>query len=303
MGTSNSNPGPGNDTPLVPDWLEPEGQTLPETPGGQPQPVPIRPNEKPRPDPDVTPGKPILEPEIPSITAPPIQPPPNRFTTARKYLSRFASSGGSDGNSLRRGISHYVITSSGGSSHATRRMGSSRRAGRKLLGFLRDTIVRGTEKALEALHLENLVGHPIDEVFLGMMDYICPDGGNVDEGIARDAFIETIADLAENGITDLDTLNSDQMRTVFELYATHTIESRMINDIGSKAIQFPADAKAAVRIQSQLRDFIRRGVTDSLNTARDALRSLTQSSIQRFVDQMYEAAFDVLRNLVATEVG
>lgn len=289
MGTSNSNPGPGNNTPLVPDWLEPDGPPMAEMPGSQPQPLPLPPNEEPRQEPGAPDGKP--------------QPEPNRFTTARTNLSRFASSSGGDSSSLRRGISQYVTTSSGGSRHATRRMGSSRSAGRKLLGFLNDTIERGVEAALGALQLDSLVGHPIEEVFLGMIDYFCPDGGSVDEGIARDAFIETIVDLAENGITDLDTLTIDQMQTVFELYTTHTIENRILNDVGTKAIQFPIDARAALRIQSQLEDFIRRGVTDAVNTARDTLRALTQRTVQRFVDQIYEAAFEVLRNLAATEVA
>lgn len=302
MGTSNSNRGPGNNTPLVPDWLDQDNPPLPEMPGGQPEPIPIPPNEEPRPDTEFPDGKPQPEPDISPITPLIIQPPPNRFKAARTYFSKFASSGGTDSNSLRRGVSQYVTRSSGGSRQATRRMGSSRRAGRKLLGFLRDTIEQGVEKALEALHLDNLAGHPIEEVFLGLIDYICPDGGSVDEGIARDAFIETIADLSENGITDLDTLNSNQMQTVFELYTAHTIESRMINDIGAKAIQFPSDARAALNIQSQLRDFIRRGVADALNTARSALLSLTQRSIQRLVNQIYEAAFEVLRSLVVTEV-
>jgi hypothetical protein len=180
-------------------------------------------------------------------------------------------------------------------------MGTSRRAGRKLLGFLRDTIERGVEKALGALQLDTLAGRPINEIFLGMMDYICPDGGNVDEGIARDAFIETIADLAENGIADLGALNQSQMQTVFELYTTHTIEDRLYNDIGTKIIQFPADAQAALQIQSQVHDFIRRGVSDALSAASDVLLSLTQSNIQRFVDQIYVMAFEILRNLGATE--
>lgn len=180
-------------------------------------------------------------------------------------------------------------------------MGSSRRAGRKLIGFLRDTLERGVESALGALQLDSLAGRPIEDIFLGMIDYICPDGGNVDEGIARDAFIETIAELAENGITDFDTLNPSQMQTVFELYITHAIEGRILNDIGPKTIQFPADARAALHIQSQLHDFIRRGVTDALNTARDTLVSLTQRSIQRFVDQIYDAAFEILGSLGTAE--
>lgn len=301
MGTSNSFPGPGNNTPLVPDWLDPDDPPLPGMPGGQPQPLPIPPDEEPPLDPESPELEPHPEPETPSILPPTIQPPPNRFRTARTNLSQYASSGGGDGSSLRRGVSHYVTTSSGGSRQGARRMGTSRRAGRKLLGFLRDTIERGVEKALGALQLDTLAGRPINEIFLGMMDYICPDGGNVDEGIARDAFIETIADLAENGIADLGALNQSQMQTVFELYTTHTIEDRLYNDIGTKIIQFPADAQAALQIQSQVHDFIRRGVSDALSAASDVLLSLTQSNIQRFVDQIYVMAFEILRNLGATE--
>jgi hypothetical protein len=298
MGTSNSNPGPGNRTPLVPDWIDPDEPSLPDLPGGPPQPIPAPPEFEPQPvepqAPDGTP-KPVVE--LPQII------PPNRFTAARTNLSKFASSSGNDRTSLGRGVAHYVATSAGGSRQATRRMGSSRRAGGKLLGFLNDAINRGVEEALGALHLEKLAGRPIDEVFLGMIDYICPDGGNVDEGIARDAFIETIAELAENGITDLDTLNNDQLQTVFELYTTHAIEGRLLNDIGTKAIQFPADAQTALRIQTQLSDFIRRGVADALNAARERLLSLTQQSVQRFVEQIYDAAFEILRSFGANPEG
>jgi hypothetical protein len=51
----------------------------------------------------------------------------------------------------------------------------------------------------------------------------------------EDPFIETIADLAGAGITDVDGLTAEQMQTVFVLYATNAIESRLCNDIGAKS--------------------------------------------------------------------
>jgi len=60
-------------------------------------------------------------------------------------------------------------------------------------------------------------------------------------------------------LTDLTTFTPDQMQTVFELYATHAIEARICNDIGTKAVTMPADAQAAHRVEQQLRDFIRGG--------------------------------------------
>ena len=82
-------------------------------------------------------------------------------------------------------------------------------------------------------------------MFAGLADYICPEGGSIDEGIARDAFVETIADLAGAGITDIDALTPGQIQTVFELYATHAIEARICNDIGTKVVTLPADPRAA----------------------------------------------------------
>jgi hypothetical protein len=180
-------------------------------------------------------------------------------------------------------------------------MGSSRTAGANLLGFLSDVSTRGAREALRALNLEGLAGRPIEEVFLGLADYVCPDGGTVDEGIARDAFIETIAGLAENGITDLDSLTPDQMQTVFELYATHAIEARLYNDIGTKTIFLPRNVNDAQQVQEQLGDFIRRGVSDALTLNRDKLQALTSDRVLGFVGEVYEQAFSILQTLGEAE--
>lgn len=113
-------------------------------------------------------------------------------------------------------------------------------------------------EALRSLNLEALAGRPIEEIFVGLADYICPGAGTVDEGIAREAYIETIIQLTTEGLTDLSLSTPDQMQTVFELYATHAIEARICNDIGTKAVTMPTSAQAAHRVEEQLRDFIRR---------------------------------------------
>jgi hypothetical protein len=91
-------------------------------------------------------------------------------------------------------------------------MGSTRQAGAALYSFLADAQARGPVEALRALNLQALAGRPIDEIFLGVAEYVCPIGGTVDEGIARDAFVDMIADLADQGISDFDTLTPSQMQ-------------------------------------------------------------------------------------------
>lgn len=290
MGTSSAYGGPKGGTPLVPTWLAPDGadtSAAPEQPDGQPP----------------TDGPPLdsVPPAPPPRLLSPMAPGAGRFAAARNNFSRFARSGGSDRASLGRAVSQYVSTSSGGPRQAARRMGSARSAGAGLLGFLSDAQARSPQEALRTLNLEGLAGRPIEEIFLGLADYICAESGTVDEGIARDAFIETIADLASLGITDLDGLTSDQVQTVFELYATHAIESRILNDIGTKAVVLPTDIRAAERVQAQLRDFVRRGVSDALHAARTALQALTPDRVLSFVDGVYEAAFGILWSLGEAE--
>lgn len=292
MGTSSAFGGQGGGTPLVPSWLGDDGAP-PAAPDGTP------PNVGP---PDGSPA------DAPTDSAPPAAPPeppsrppippiadPARFSASRNNFSRFAGSGGSDRKSLGRAVSHYVGSSSGGARTAAARMGSARGAGSRLLGFLSDAVNRGATEALRALNLGALAGRSIEEIFLGLADYVCPDGGSIDEGIAREAFIETITDLAGAGITDLDGLTADQMQTVFELYATNAIEARLCNDIGAKTITLPSDSREAARVQAQLNDFIRRGVADALTTARAAAAALTPDRALQFVGRIYEQAFGILQ--------
>lgn len=282
MGTSSAYGGPANSNPLVPTWLEPAADAPPPADdAAQPDSVPPAPPERP---------------VIPL-------PVPGRFTAPRTNFSRFVSSGGGDRASLGRAVSGYVSGASGGAGNAARRMGTARAAGARLLGFLADARERGTREALRALNLEALAGRPIDEVFLGLADYVCPAAGTVDEGIARDAFIETIADLANFGITDLDALTTDQIQTVFELYASHAIEARLCNDIGTKVVTLPQDLRTAARVQAQLRDFLRRGVSDALTAARAALEALTPERVMGFVETVYESAFSILEALGDAEAA
>lgn len=283
MGTSNTYGGPKGGTPLVPSWLEPNNGSS-DAGAGQPGDSPSNPQLNP--------------PERPPM---PPAGDPDRFRTARTYYSRFAGSGGRDRASLGRAISSYVSRASGGARRAAQRMGASKIAGTKLANFLYIAANQGISQALQTLNFESLAGLPIEEVFIGMVDYICPEGGTIDEGIAREAFIETIADLTENGITSLDGMTPEQVQTVFELYATHSIEARLCNDIGNKAIILPADPREVANVQAQLHDFIRRGVADALSQSRMTIQTLTPDRVQNFVDQVYEQAFSILQVLGEAE--
>lgn len=293
MGTSTAYGGPGGGTPLVPSWLG-------DTDGGGSLPTSPAAGDGANGD-SAAPGDGAAPPAAPYRLAMPAAADPQRFTGARSSFTRFATSGGTDRTNLGRAVSRYVSTSAGGARQAAQRMGASRHSGAKLLSFLADAQARGVREALRSLNLESLAGRPIAEIFVGLADVICPGAGTVDEGIAREAYIETIIDLTTEGLTDLSTFTPDQMQTVFELYATHAIEARICNDIGTKAVTMPTDVPAAHRVEAQLRDFIRGGVNDALTRARAESPNLLPERIQSFVDTVYESAFAILQSLGQAE--
>ena len=287
MGTSNAFGGASGGTPTVPSWLEDGGSD-----DGKPSDPPTDVSGEDAPpqggDPDAVPAAPPERPDRPSPGE------TNRYTSARTNLTRYASSGGDDRRSLGRAVSQYVSRSLGGAAKAARRMGSSHVAASKLVNMLGRIRNEGVEEVLRSLDLRDLAARPIEEVFAGLADSVCPEGGSIDDGIARDAFFDTIADLAEAGITEIDGLTVDQMQTVFELYITHTIEARIYNDIGTRIVNMPPDVQTVERIEAQLQEFIQRNVSDAVNNSGVDLGSISQNDVARFVNEVYEATFSLL---------
>lgn len=273
MGTSNSYGGPGGGNPLVPSWLDapppPQGGTPLPQQGGSPAPTNPPPGELPV---------------------------PNRFQAPRRNFNTFFRGGGESERPLRRGVAQYVGRATGGSRDATRRMGTARTAGAKLYGFLSTATERGAREALQAIHLERLAGRPIAEVFSGICDVLCPDGGPIEEGITRHAFIETIAEVTALGITDLDSLTQDEMTTVLEIFFTNSIEARVCNDVGNKGIVLPESIDDVEHAFAQLHELIRTGVADAIARTRNSGHSGIRAD--EFVDCVYEAAFAFLENLI-----
>ena len=175
-------------------------------------------------------------------------------------------------------------------------MGASRSAGVALAGFLADAARRGVDEALRTLNLPGLAGRPPAEIFAALLDVFCPDGGTIDEAIAREAFVEMIIDLSESGIADVADLGPDRMPEIFKSFVAHAIEARIENDIAMKAVVMPVNTEAAQRVQDVLCAFIRRAVHDVVAQAAD-FRQLGQDRIKGWVDTVYAQAFELLRVL------
>lgn len=287
MGTSGSSSGSGTGTPLVPSWLD--------EPGSEPLPG----NDGPA-SPDDGTGDGSQEEQQDGQDGgpkPPVPAPGERFRSARTNFSRFARSGGSDRRAIRRAVRDYVRSGTGGSKNAVRRMAPSRAAAGKALGVLRGLQRDGMQETLRRLNLQNLSGGSVQDIFAGLTEVVCQDGGSIDEAIARDAWLETIAELDQFGIGNLDALTNDQVTELFLSFIAHSIEVRLYQEIGVNGFKLSDDLNDLEAFDRQFRDYIERSVRDSFSGDMSQLSNMSDDDIRHVVDTTYLEAWELLELL------
>jgi hypothetical protein len=176
-------------------------------------------------------------------------------------------------------------------------MGASRAAASNALGVLRGIQREGVQATLRRLNLERLEGRSAQEVFLGLTEVICRDGGSLDDAVARDAWLETVAEMDRLGIDDLDALTSGQITEVFLSFIAHAIETRLYQEIGVNGFQFAADMDDIEAFDAQFRSYIERTVRDSFSSDLTELSAVSDREIWALVDQTYREAWDLLELL------
>lgn len=285
MGTSKGYGGPGSG--LVPSFLnDPAPPALPS--------APVAPSAAP--GASRAPDIPSPPPQIPPTpTGPPPRPDTSGagdFRSARTSFSRFARTGSR--SSLGSAVSNYVRNGTGGADRAARRMGSSRATARGLLGVVRDFQRLGPVETLRQLDLARLAGQPAPDVFVAILEFICPPGGAVDEAIARAAMLETIGDMAEAGVGSFDALTPAQMQEFFLDFIARSIEGRVIADLGGRGVTLPDDVAAVESAQAQLHDFVTGATRGQLSGRLEGVERLSNRDIEASVNQIYETAFELI---------
>lgn len=287
MGTSKGYGGPASG--LVPSFVDDPAPPAVRRP-------PVAPPATPNPGAPVAPDGPAARPR-PAPAPPPMPLRPDtrgagELSGARGSFSRFARTG--SGSALGSALSNYVRNGTGGARRAARRMGSSRATARGILGIVRDVQRLGAAETLRQLNLPGLAGRPAADVFVAMLDFVCPPGGAVDEAIARQAMLETIGDMAEAGVGSFDTLTPAQMQDFFLDFIARSIEGRVMADLGGRGITMPDDVAAVESAQAQLHDFVTGCTRGELSGRLDGVERLSDRDIDAVVNQIYEAAFELV---------
>lgn len=265
MGTSTHNGGQKGSTPLVPSWLgqpdtDASNNTIPNSNNGQ----------------------------IPPIGD------ADRFRGPRGEFTRYINSGGRNNSLGRKSVSNYIRNSLGGSSNATRRMGSARNSSARLLNVAGVFASGGARAVEEYLSIENLSNKTARDAFVAITDFVCPDGGPQDEGIARSAYISAIEESPEIAAIKFEDLTTEQIMVIVKRTMSNAIFNRITNDIGNKIILLPQDRTVSDNLIVQTKDFVNGCVSDAVTNLNVKAGNIRQVDSLKIVDQVYKAAFDIM---------
>lgn len=281
MGTSKGYGGPPNG--LVPSWLESGGGVDGDLDGDA---------DGSGDEDGVVDGAALTQPGAASAAA------AGGFTGARNAFTRFSKTGSS--SALGAALAAYVggggggRSGGGGARRAAQRMGSSRASGAKLLGVVRDFQAIGAVDTLRKLDLDGLANQPASEVFLAMLEFLCPLGGAIDEAISRQAMLEAIGNLDRDVPTAFAQLASEQLREFFLDFVALSIEGRVIADIGARGITLSADIATVELAHEQLHDFIEGCCRVHLSGLLTGLEALSNQDVEQRSNEIYEAAFSLI---------
>lgn len=272
MGTSKGYGGPSSG--LVPSWIDDVSQ--PAAPAGQPNgPSPSNPSH-----PGAAPSAPVNNDGTGSLRG------------ARSSFTRFARTGSP--SDLGNALSSYVRKGVGGSSRGARRMGTSRATAAKLLSIFGDVQRNGATETLRRLQLTVAPGQPASQVLLTLLEFICPPGGAIDEGVARQAALKTIVELDEAGTGSFEDMTHADRQNFFLDFVANSIESMIMADLGGRGITLPDDVDAVEHLQSQLSSFITGCTRGQLANRLEQWPAPTDQEVNQVTSAIYEAAFDLI---------
>ena len=299
MGTSASNSGPKDKTPLLPSWAQGSPAGSPSAPAApapastdrnNPAAQPAPPSANPAPAPAVPPQQGI-SPVVPTFTG-------GSWTLARRAMSGAAKNGG-NARRLRLAGRRYV-SAKGGAKKAASMSSAGRATTARIGNFISDVAARGFTEAARALGLQDTVGQKVDVVLAAVINAIAPAGTNNDDAIARRAASETLRELfekrgvQESGLDALNAMSPADVTDTIELSVAGYVYQRWLFDLSQRIEQHAVSEADAVRLERDVKTFVRGLVKLKLDGKQALQLDWKGAQGKQFVQDIYEAAYRLL---------
>jgi len=173
-------------------------------------------------------------------------------------------------------------------------MGSSTRVASGVAGLANAFSTGGASEALARFDLQDFAGRPAIDVLEAFADRICPEGGTIDEAIARDAMLEALAAFAAEDLGDFEDLTTEQLGDFLREVITRSVVTKVVNDIGFGSRHSSATDRDYQAAQDTLRDYTSGAVRDAIGSHFELGQSITEAELERRVGEVYMSSFELL---------
>jgi hypothetical protein len=296
MGTSSSNSGPKDKTPLLPKWAQGGGQRdSPASPSPAQPDATLGDRPPPKPNPNATPDVQAQQaaplPLVPKLTGMP-------WKLARRAMTSAAKAGATAvglGMAGRR-----YVSAKGGAKKASSAATAGRATTARIGNFVSDIASRGFDEAARAIGLQSTVGQKADVVLAQVINAIAPVGTNNDDAIARRAASETLRELFENhgveqaGLDALDAMSPADVTDTIELSVAAYVYERWLFDLSQKIEQNAVSEADAIKLERDVKDFVKGMVKLKLNGDQALRLDWKGAEGKKFVQDVYDAAYKLL---------
>lgn len=289
MGTSTSNNGPSNNTPLLPSWADPV-----ENPTDSAPPSPDSDGEEEdenQPTPKVDESKPPRV-EIPLS---------GKWKPAKDSLSKFVKNPSS--SNFRSAAKSYV-RNGGGAKGISKSIISGKKTGVRLGSLLFSFSNNGVGNTFREYFKLDFDGLSLESAINKIVDFLSPHDGTVEDSITTDAVTEALYeiykdfDLSNKDLSVLDNITNENIKDILTSYASSYIYSKWINEIGIVLENKEISETQIVKIERQMKEFIK----DSIKLEFSEIDFKNESTfekneIKRIMDDVFETAYQSLEEL------
>lgn len=300
MGTSKTNDGPGDKTPLLPDWAQGNEDDIPFPDGDEPAPPEDgAPEERP---PETTPddeGMPDRETPPPEREPPP---PDNSkpWQQAKSNLTRFTKTGG------RRELANAgrsYVRARGGARRAAQNSAAGRAATGRVIGFLSRVVTSGIADALESIGLRDVLGQPVESTLAAIMNKLAPTGAGLDEAAARKAVDLALLSIFEeygveaDGLERLEEMDAAAVERAFQTVVSEYNFQRWMLELGKRVEEGAVSASEALRLEAIAKECILEATRLDLRDYDILATDWSGAESQRIINDIYAQAYVFLEDL------
>ncbi len=197
-------------------------------------------------------------------------------------------------------VARSYVAASGGARGAALGARAGRASTSRLGSFLADGLRNGFAAAAEHLGLTDLVGRPARFLLARLVDVLAPVGALREEGIARTAMIQTLAELFEtqavesDGLGALDALNSAGAERAIRLYIVNYVNARFQHELGNCIERGATSEQAANRLMSQIKGYIAARVR--MDLGRRSVVNIDWRGVpgRQIVDRIFQDAYSLI---------